>query len=160
MSFMKKLTVCLSSLEWHRLRNKSFGSISGISEECASLSFDPVTAEVAPRRRAKVCCCTELIKTTYYSSADQLLAPYINTAPGIFRWTLASHLTRSSFKNGKQKTKSGLLWHRTPRNETKWVLGLFFKKIFVHLPVNRFPLSSFRVEMKTKSFDVYLNIIV
>lgn len=85
MSFMNKLTVCLSSLEWHRLRNKSFGSISGISEECASLSFDPVTAEVAPRRRAKVCCCTELIKTTYYSSADQLLAPYINTAPGIFR---------------------------------------------------------------------------
>jgi hypothetical protein len=160
MSFMKKLTVCLSSLEWHRLRNKSFGSISGIYQKnvqvfhlTQSLQRLPLAAEqksVAALSWLKQHTIHKLISSLHHTLTRPL---------GFFGEHLphTSHDRLSKMENKKPRAAYCDIGRRGMKlNESL----AFFKKIFVHLPVNRFPLSSFRVEMKTKSFDVYLNIIV
>ena len=76
-------------------------------------------------------------------------------APGIHGENLShtSHDRLSKMENKKPRVAN---CHRKKLNESS---ALF--SIFVHLPVHRFPLrSSFRVDKRTESFDVYLNIIV
>jgi len=101
------------------------------------------------RRRAKGKKCTELIK--FFGPVFWIYSALcIWTRPGSCRQKLVSHLTRSSFKNGKQKPRAAHCDRQPQENP------FFYIFVWRNLqPSYRFPLSSSFRREQSLSMSIY-----